>query len=126
MVEKSPPEAVALLLQTTQMKQPQCRDWPEQLAADLSRNASLNLTVWSEEHGIAPWTLSRGFESVFGISPSAFRAAARARRALQAIRTTDEPLVDVATRFGFADQAHMTRSVKYLTGNTPHAWRSCK
>jgi AraC-like DNA-binding protein len=80
-VERSPSEAATLLLQTTQMKQPQFRDWSDQLAAELSRNASLNLTAWSEEQGIAPWTLSRGFESVFGVSPSAFRAAARARRA---------------------------------------------
>jgi AraC-like DNA-binding protein len=125
-VERSPSEAAALLLQTTQMKQPQFRDWPEQLAADLNRSASLNLTAWSKERGIAPWTLSRGFESVFGVSPSAFRAAARARRAWQAIRTTDEPLVDIAARLGFADQAHMTRSVRYLTGNVPRAWRGCK
>jgi AraC-like DNA-binding protein len=125
-VERSPSEAAALLLQTTQMKQPQFRDWPEQLAAELSRNASLNLTAWSNEQGIAPWTLSRGFESVFAVSPSAFRAIARARRAWKAIRTTGEPLVDIATRLGFADQAHMTRSVKCLTGNVPRVWRSCK
>ena len=126
MIERSPSDAAAFLLQSTQMKQPRYRDWPEQLAADLGRDASLNLTAWSKEHGIAPWSLSRGFESVFGVPPSAFRAAARARRAWQAIRTTDEPLVDIAIRLGFSDQAHMTRSVRYLTGNTPRAWRSCK
>jgi AraC-like DNA-binding protein len=125
-VERSPLEAAALLLQTTQMKQPQSRDWPEQLAADLSQDASLNLTAWGEEQGIAPWTVSRGFESVFGTSPSAFRATVRARRAWQAIRTTDEPLIGIATRLGFADQAHMTRSVRLLTGNAPRAWRRCK
>ena len=126
MIERDPSEAAAFLLQSTQMKQPQFRDWPEQLAADLSCDASLNLTAWSKEHGIAPWTLSRGFESVFGVSPSAFRAAARARRAWQAIRTTDEPLVHIAIRLGFADQAHMTRSVRCLTGNVPRDWRSRK
>jgi AraC-like DNA-binding protein len=124
--ERSPSEAAALLLQTTRMKQPQIRDWPEQLAADLTHNTFLNLTAWSNEQGIAPWTVSRGFESVFGVSPSAFRAAARARRALKAIRTTSEPLVDIAARLGFADQAHMTRSVRCLTGNAPRAWRACK
>jgi AraC-like DNA-binding protein len=125
-VEHSPSEAVALLLHATQMKQAQFRDWPEQLAAELSRDPFLSLTAWGNQQRIAPWTLSRGFESIFGISPSAFRAAARARRAWKAIRTTDEPLVDIATRLGFADQAHMTRSVRYLTGTVPRAWRSCK
>jgi AraC-like DNA-binding protein len=125
-LERSPAGAAALLLQTTRMKQPQFRDWPEQLAAELTRNSSLNLTAWSNERGIAPWTLSRGFESVFEVSPSVFRAVARTRRAWKAIRTTGEPLVDIAARLGFADQAHMTRSVRYLTGNVPGAWRTCK
>jgi AraC-like DNA-binding protein len=124
--ERSPARAAALLLQTTRMKPPQIRDWPEQLAAELAHNTSLNLTAWSNEWGIAPWTLSRGFESVFGVSPSGFRAVARARRAWKAIRTSNEPLVDIATRLGFADQAHMTRSVRNLTGNVPRAWRTCK
>ena len=124
--ECNPASAAVLLLQITQMKQPRFCDWPERLAAELSRNTALNLTAWSHEQGIAPWTVSRGFESVFGVSPSAFRAAARARRAWQAIRTSGEPLVDIAARLGFADQAHMTRSVRYLTGSAPRAWRNCK
>jgi AraC-like DNA-binding protein len=124
--ECNPASAAVLLLQITQMKQPRFRDWPERLAAELSRNTALNLTAWSHEQGIAPWTVSRGFASVFGVSPSAFRAAARARRAWQAIRTSGEPLVDIAARLGFADQAHMTRSVRYLTGSAPRAWRNCK
>jgi AraC-like DNA-binding protein len=124
--ECCPAKAAALLLQTTSMKQAQIRDWPEKLAAELSHDPSLHLTAWSSEQGIAPWTLSRGFESVFGVSPSAFRAIARARRAWKAILTTQEPLVEIATRLGFADQAHMTRSVKCLTGKVPRAWRPCK
>ena len=123
---RSPLRAAALLLQTAQMQQPRIRDWPEQLAAELAHNTLLNLTVWSNEHGIAPWTVSRGFESVFGVSPSAFRAAARTRRAWQEIRTSGEPLADIAARLGFADQAHMTRSVRDLTGSAPRAWRTCK
>jgi AraC-like DNA-binding protein len=126
LLERSPASAAALLLQTARMKPPQFRDWPEQLAAELTHDTCLNLTAWCNERGIAPWTLSRGFESVFDVSPSAFRAVARARRAWKAIRTTGEPLIDIATRLGFADQAHMTRSVKYLTGNVPRAWRTCK
>ena len=126
LLERSPTGAAAHLLQTARMKTPQFRDWPEQLAAELTHDSSLNLTAWSNERGIAPWTLSRGFESVFDLSPSAFRAVARARRAWKAIRTTGEPLIDIATRLGFADQAHMTRAVKCLTGNVPRAWRACK
>jgi AraC-like DNA-binding protein len=126
LAERNRSEAAALLLQTTQMQQPQFRDWPERLAAELNHDTSLSLTAWCIEQGMAPWTVSRGFESVFGISPSAFRATARARHAWQAIRTSGDSLVDIAARLGFADQAHMTRSVRCLTGNVPRAWRGCK
>jgi AraC-like DNA-binding protein len=34
-----------------------------------------------------------------------------------------EPLAKIATDLDFADQAHMTRSVKQLTGTAPQAWR---
>ncbi len=32
-------------------------------------------------------------------------------------------LASIAQDLGFADQAHMTRAVKWLTGRTPAAWR---
>jgi hypothetical protein len=66
--ERNPAGAAALLLQTTRMKDAQIRDWPDQLAAEMTHNPSLHLTAWSHEQGIAPWALSRGFESVFGVS----------------------------------------------------------
>lgn len=78
---------------------------------------------WAEELGLAPWTVSRGFKQVFGISPEAFRARTRARQAWKVIHTTKEPLAQVALRLGFADQPHMTCSVKQITGMPPHAWR---
>ena len=99
-------------------------DWPDELAAALMRNPSLKLSRWGEANGIAPWTLSRDFGLVFGVSPETFRARARARHALKRIRDTHAPLASIAVQLGFADQSHMTRSVKQLTGITPQAWRS--
>jgi len=32
----------------------------------------------------------------------------------------------IAANFGFADQAHMTRGVKTVTGRCPSAWRSAR
>jgi AraC-like DNA-binding protein len=94
------------------------------LAAALVRNPSLKLSQWGEKKGIAPWTVSRGFELVFGVSPEAFRARTRARHALRSIRNTQASLANIAVELGFADQSHMTRSVKQLTGIGPRAWRS--
>jgi AraC-like DNA-binding protein len=41
--------------------------------------------------------------------------------------TSEEPLTGLAYDHGFADLAHMTRSVSALTGRPPSAWRAaCK
>jgi AraC-like DNA-binding protein len=127
LVEKGDSEAAALLLWSGEITDPEFQDWPDELAASLTQNASLNFSRWSEVKGISGWDVSRGFAKVFGISPCAFRARARTRQAWRAIRTANTPLSAIAAHFGFADQAHMTRSVKTLTGKCPSVWRlACK
>ena len=124
LVEEGDSEAAALLLWSTEIRQREFQDWPDELAMSLAHNASVSFSGWSEAKGISPWDLSRSFAKVFGISPSAFRARARTRQAWRAIRTTDTPLSAIAAHCGFADQAHMTRSVKTMTGMTPGEWRA--
>ena len=127
LVEKGDSEAAALLLWSTEIEKHDFRDWPDELAMSLVQNASVSFSGWSEAKSIPNWNLSRGFAKVFGISPSAFRARARTRQAWRAIRTGSTPLSVIAAHCGFADQAHMTRSVKAMTGRCPSEWRSaCK
>lgn len=122
--EKNCEEAVELICCSAMVEERvRAVDWPDALAAALLRNPSLRLSRWGQENGIAPWAVSRGFFLVFGISPEAFRARVRARRAFHAIRNTPASLSGIAAELGFADQAHMTRSVKQLTGIVPQAWR---
>ena len=126
LAEKSEHEAAMMLLESAEVLQPELQDWPDELAAALIRDAELSLSFWSDETGISAWTLSRGFAKVFGISPSAFRARARIRQAWRAIQASNTPMSAIAAEYGFADQAHMSRGVKTLTGHCPTAWRSCK
>lgn len=116
-------EATDLLLRTIEWPTPVLVDWPDELATVLIQNPSLRLTFWANEKALSPWAVSRGFAKVFGITPEAFRARARARRAWREIRTTKKPLAMIAALLGFADQSHMTRSVTQLTGMAPQAWR---
>ena len=123
--EKNKREAAELVLSMLLRGRAVCADWPDELAAAMLKDASLSLSRWSIEKGIAPWTISRGFAQVFGISPEAFRARTRARRAWKAIQQTiNEPLAGIAAELGFADQAHMSRSVREMTGKTPGEWRA--
>ena len=98
-------------------------DWPDMLANDLIGNPQLPLGDWARRNGLSPETLSRGFQRVFGITPAAFRAESRARRAFTRITNSNESLAAIATVSGFADQAHMSRAVTGLTGRIPRAWR---
>jgi AraC-like DNA-binding protein len=122
--EISEAEAADLLLSMVQGRTPGYADWPDELAAALIQGPSLCLSLWAQARGLAPWTVSRGFTRVFGVTPEAFRARARARHAWNAIQMTEEPLARIAAHLGFADQAHMTRSVKQMTGVGPRAWRN--
>jgi AraC-like DNA-binding protein len=124
LAERDHCEARDMLLASVMPKQTCALDWPDLLAASIRKEPNLNLTLWAKTHGLAPATISRGFRRVFGIPPVAFRAEMRARHAWHAIAHTGKPLAMIAAENGFADQAHMTRSVGALTGATPVAWRA--
>jgi AraC-like DNA-binding protein len=120
---KSHRDAIELLLSLAVRRAPHPADWPDELAAALLRDPSLRLSRWAQNNGVAPWAVSRGFAQVFGVSPEAFRARARARHALRSIENTQQSLAVVAAELGFSDQSHMTRSVQQLTGRGPRALR---
>jgi len=98
-------------------------DWPDALAEQLLIDPDCRLGQWARDNSLAPPSVSRGFRKVFGVTPAAFRCEARARRALTMIRTSPESLAVIAAKVGFADQAHMSRAVRALTGLPPGAWR---
>jgi AraC-like DNA-binding protein len=99
------------------------QDWPDILAADILRDSDCRLDSWARNHGLAAETISRGFGQVFGVTPATFRAEVRARRAFALITAGNAPLVAIAAATGFADQAHMSRATRALTGSPPSWWR---
>jgi transcriptional regulator GlxA family with amidase domain len=122
--ERDPQEAVYVLMTQMGEKRPVIDDWADLLADEILRDPNCRLDRWAEAHRIAPETLSRGFARAYGISPAAFRAEIRARRAFRHIVHSMTSLVEIASALEFADQAHMTRAVRALTGATPSHWRS--
>lgn len=116
-------EATHLLAQTFRPLAPAHADWPDLLAAALARGEATPLADWALTFGISPEHLSRGFGKVFGVTPQRYRLEARARAAVADIAGL-APLAEVAAAHGFADQAHMTRSVRALTGRAPGSLRS--
>ena len=94
-------------------------DWPDALALRLRADPTCRLDAWADEQGLSKEALSRGFGKVFGITPAAFRAEAKVQQALALMTYGAQPLSNIALAAGFADQAHMTRAVRIVTGEPP-------
>ncbi|OAH42801.1 hypothetical protein AX777_06065 [Sphingobium yanoikuyae] len=116
---------ILTLLRPSEVKQPVMLDWPDLLAKAL-REGLWSIGDWAREVGLSPSTVSRGFRAAFGTTPARYRAEARARAALRKIIGSTAPLAEAALDSGFADQAHMSRSLLSLTGTTPGHWRNVK
>lgn len=69
--------------------------------------------------GIAERSLYRDLVRWTGLAPKSMARILRMQRTLRAIRAERWPLADLALQMGYADQAHMTRELKTLTGYTP-------
>lgn len=118
------PEASDLLI-PNEIRQPKIADWCDRLAMDL-QNQPIRLRNWSSENGLRVETLSRRFKRIYGVSPARYRIEAQTRLALDLIINHVATLTEIAVTVGFADQAHMSRAVKTLTGRSPAAWRTVK
>ncbi len=82
----------------------------------------LSLSGIAQEIGVHPVYLGRDFRRTYGCSVGEAVRMARVEAAL-ALMKQDLPLSEVATRVGFADQSHMTRTIRRVTGLTPSQLR---
>ena len=99
-------------------------DWPDLLAGALAADPDLTLGHWAETMGLDPASVSRGFARAYGVTPKRFRLEARTRRALAALPSWRGSLADLAADQGFADQAHLARSVVAMAGMPPVRFRA--
>lgn len=114
------------LAQAAELLQATCRpcsarldDWPDALALALANDQTLNLATWADEQGIAPQSISRGFRRAYGTTPKRYRLELRAVQALRRLPGWRGSMAMLAAETGFADQAHMTRTLVAMTGVTP-------
>ena len=124
LAERDPCESVIALAENLLAVDPPLQHWTSRLASALQNTPSLSLSGWADQLGMRPEAVSRGFRREFGVSPKQFRLEARARHAWLEILRSPRTLTTIAQECGFSDLAHLSRSVRSLTGYPPSAWRS--
>jgi AraC-like DNA-binding protein len=92
----------------------------EYLAENYAENVTLERLA--RLAGLSPFHFSRLFREQFGMPPHAFQNQVRVARA-KSLLATGFAVSRVAAQTGFADQSHLTRQFKRLTGVTPGQYR---
>lgn len=72
---------------------------------------------------VSPYRLSRAFPREIGVSVTRYRNRVRVGRAMERLEQGERSLALLAADLGFADQAHLTRTVREHTGHPPAALR---
>jgi AraC-like DNA-binding protein len=71
----------------------------------------------------SPYRLSRAFTRELGVSLTHYRNRVRVGGALDRLSDGEQRLAELAADLGFADQAHLTRTIRRHLGHTPAALR---
>jgi AraC-like DNA-binding protein len=88
------------------------------VSCELAQAPRTRVADAAKRQTVSPRQLERDMHRWFNLQPKQFALAAQLQRVMQLV-LTGQPLSDIALEAGFADQAHMSRTVKGLTGMTP-------
>ncbi|MEM8825188.1 MAG: AraC family transcriptional regulator, partial [Pseudomonadota bacterium] len=90
--------------------------------ADLLRDRlaeNLSIDELARTVGVSPFRLMRAFKADMGVSIHRFVIESRVARVHDLLLRSDDPLVEIAHRTGFANQSHMTSCYTALMGISP-------
>jgi AraC-like DNA-binding protein len=125
MLEARVPAAQLDVLETALLEHARwnnARDREVEIACALVAEGVRIRTV-SDRIGLTPRQLIARFRSRIGMSPKLFARIARFQRVIHAA-DSEMAWVEVAGRYGFADQAHLIREFRVFAGTTPTAYRA--
>lgn len=85
------------------------------------RDYSVSVTEQlTQEFGLSERTLRRRFYEAFGFGPKMLDRILRFQRFLAMVRQMkSRPMAELASAVGYADQAHLAREARILSGMTP-------
>lgn len=112
-------EAAQYVVRESAQKSQPLSDQVDLLACHIRHDPRLRFDQWCERNDVDPAVVSRNFRKRFQCSAQQYRLASKVRLAVDAITRSDRSLISIAHECGFADQAHMSRTVHSHTGLTP-------
>ncbi|MDR7135458.1 AraC-like DNA-binding protein [Lysobacter niastensis] len=107
----------ALILASNGARSMSLQGWQVEFLHDLQYNDEPIARI-ARRAGVSDEHASRMFLRTHGMSPQSLRRELRGRQALSLL-AGEASLADIAARSGFADQSHLTRSVRAMTGLPP-------
>jgi len=100
--------------------------WQKRRAMEILRenlDGNVRLGDLANECGLSVSYFARCFKAAFGISSHQWLLRERVDRAKELLSKSELPLIDVAARSGFGDQAAFTRTFHRFVGASPGRWR---
>jgi AraC family transcriptional regulator len=100
-------------------------EWQKVRATELLRehlDGSVRLADLARECDLSVSHFARSFKASFGVTSHGWLTDLRIERAKELLAQT-LPLIEVASRSGFGDQAAFTRTFHRIVGATPGRWR---
>lgn len=88
--------------------------------------AQFSLVDLARETSLSPAHFARLFKKSLGLAPHQYVLRSRIERAQRLLAETAKPVSVIAYECGFADQMHLTKVFRRLTGSTPSAFRKGK
>ena len=90
----------------------------------LASNPDLSLSELGDQLNVSPFHLSRVFRAQTGHTLARHRIRARVRHAMERLAGGEQDLARLAADCGFADQSHLSRSIRLELPLTPAALRA--
>ncbi len=125
---------VTRLLDTAGKTNPASRRTPSSLASwrlkrvieyiDANLSESISLMELGSVAGLTRMHFAAQFRSSTGLRPHEYLMRSRVERAQELLRSSNQPIREVALQVGFQNQAHFTTTFKRFVGLPPRAWRA--
>lgn len=93
--------------------------WLARARRRIESSERMTATELAGELDLNPRWLAHAYRSLTGEGLHETLRRRRVERAVQLLRSTDEPIAEIATAAGFCDQSHLNRALRLLTGRTP-------